>query len=206
MQTADLFAILKGAYKAHISRVVNALDLTHDPANRGGDDPLSGLIDISLDSVQEQRAFLERFDQAEKDFAQLAANRERMGIVRGDGFDAGKKDQPKSANPYMPMQIEHLFWYRGWCQARNVMPVSEIPMRTLFEMDRPVTRFKKNFRIDELLDKLAAKLCASEHPEFAWSQMTDVAKKPYLVMAVSFLEVLMDRAPLALPAPTETAA
>jgi hypothetical protein len=207
----ELFRLLSTAYKKHLNATIQALDITRDPAadsivdapagvdvtpERPG--PFEVLTRLSLETREEQLAFLARHEDAERNFEKLNLDRTRLGHIREDGFRVAQEKRAKTENPYMPVTIEHIFWYRGWCQGMNVFPITEIPMRDVFELDRPVTRFKAKFRIDELLNKCAEKILSVEYPEVRWSSMSDLSKKPYLLKAVAFLEAMMDRAPLAL--------
>jgi hypothetical protein len=196
MQT-DLFQVLDQAYRANTNRVIQALDLHYDSGNELS--AFENTIEIDLQTRDEQIAFLARVEAADREFEGMKEQRKHFGEVRGAGYDAAQAGKPKTDNPHDPVSFDHLFWYKGWCQGKGVFPVCEIPMKDIFALDRPVTRFKATFRIDTLLERTAEKILAAERPGLTWAHIGEIGKKQYLVKAAAFLEVLMASSQLALP-------
>lgn len=127
--------------------------------------------------------------------------RERMGEARAEGFDAAKAGLQKELNPHHEGSYEYLFWYKGWCAARNIMPFIEVPMERLFELDRPVRQFSRDFSLVSLLDAIAHRSYVASGQTAPWGTLHPYAKKHFMVMAVQLLEGLMDRSAMPQAAP-----
>lgn len=115
-------------------------------------------------------------------------------LERLSGFNTAKADGAKTECPYQAGSLRELSWYKGWCQGKNIMPFTEVPLRELFDLDYEIRKFNRNFRLPILLAAMARRVFEETGPleENEWDKLDVRVQRLYEREATKLIQKLME--------------
>lgn len=115
-------------------------------------------------------------------------------LERLSGFNTAEAGGAKTECPYPSGSLRELSWYKGWCQGKNIMPFTEVPLREMFALDWEIRKFNREFRLDKLVSAISQRVFQETGPleDNEWGKLDIRVRRLYAVEAMKLIQKLME--------------